>query len=76
LAKNEIKDWIKEDQLEEAKIVQKILPILVKTKLKVLDVFTYFGFDAAYFDVNIDLKVSVDDQTVRVHEKWKKLQDQ
>jgi len=63
------------DKEETEEITVEVLKILQKTKEEI-ETKGFEGYDAAYFDVNIDLKVSVDDQTVRVHEKWKRLQDQ
>lgn len=58
---------------DEIKILQKAIILLEKTKSKLLDLFEKQGFDAAYFDVDVDLMFSVNDKTVRVRESWRKL---
>lgn len=57
----------------EIKLGQKILAVLKETKDKIYECFDDFGFDAAYFDIEIDLKCQVNDLMLRIHEKEKAL---
>jgi hypothetical protein len=52
-------------------ILKKGLKILTKTKKDLLDV-AFQGYEASYFNVTIDLKLTVEDGTVRVHEGWRR----
>lgn len=58
---------------EEQEIMKEIIKILNETKDKIL-VDAFKGYDSACFDLNIDLKVMVDDNTVGVKESWKAVQ--
>jgi hypothetical protein len=44
------------------------------TKEKITDLIDSCGFDAAHFDVDIDLKVKFGESTVRVKEAWKRME--
>ncbi len=60
----------KEDY-EELEISQRILKILEEAQRKIFKE-GFQDFDAGMFDLDIDLKVTVDTRTVRIREKWKR----
>ena len=61
---------------DKKEIFHRILNILIKTKEDILSkAFFDLGWDAAYFDVNIDLKIKVDDQIIRIKDSWNKLSE-
>lgn len=43
-----------------------IYNILRRTRTQILDAFDEHGWDAAYFDIDIDLSVSIDDKGVHI----------
>jgi len=47
--------------------------ILSETKHKLLEVFEKYNLDAAFFDVDIFLKIEVDGQVIISKEKWKSI---
>jgi hypothetical protein len=54
---------------EERAVLHAITNILDDARAAVWRAFEEQGLDAAYFDVEIDLRVVVDDVTIRVREK-------
>ena len=61
---------------DEKEIFHRILNILIKTKEDILSkAFFDLGWDSSYFNVNIDLKVKVDDQIIRTKDSWNKLSE-
>jgi hypothetical protein len=64
-----------EELTEEEEITnmcKDILEMLVKTKKNIIDKFMEYGYDGAYFDFDLLLKVKIDDKSMQVKEKWKK----
>ena len=47
---------------------------LLICKTLIDDIMEHSGWDAAYFNVEIDLKVRFDNSTVRVREAWRKME--
>jgi len=47
---------------------------LLICKALIDDKMNHSGWDSAYFDVDIDLKVKFGESTVRVHESWEALE--
>ena len=47
---------------------------LLLTKEKIDDLLNNSGWDAAFFDVDIDLKVCFDKSTVRIRDKWRAIE--
>jgi len=60
---------INEEEREILKIMQRGLKILKETDNKLWGLFEDFGYDPAYFDVEIDLKFKVGEKEVRI--RWK-----
>jgi len=61
---------------DERKCLEETLQLLHQTKSKFHDIWEKMGgFDLAYFDVVIDLRIKVDDTELRVKEKWNKIQE-
>jgi hypothetical protein len=54
-------------------ILKKGLKILTKTKRDLLGAFE--GYEPSAFNVTIDLKLTVEDGTVRVHDRWRRDED-
>jgi len=63
----------KEEDFEELEISQKILKILEESRQKIMN-DGFRDFDASYFNVDIDLKVTIDGITTRIKDKWSKLE--
>ena len=59
-----------EDELDS---MQKILVLLRKTREEIDKLWNNSGSDFAYFNVNIDLKVKVDEVEVRIKDGWRKM---
>ena len=62
---------VEEEEDEETLLAKNILQILVDTKKKIDKAFTDLGFDASCFDVDIKLRIKIDDKVLEVKEKWK-----
>jgi len=61
------------DDEEEVECVSKTLKLLNDTKQKILDIWEKEGnFDFGMFNVEIDLCVVVNDNELRVKDKWKR----
>jgi len=69
----EYKEQTEEEEITE--MCKDILEILIKTKNSIKDKFTEYGYDAAYFDVDIRLRVKIDDKVLETKERWNKLTD-
>ena len=70
---DKITDDIKENSIEEMEISQRILKILELARHEILFGDGFQDNDAAFFDVDIDLRVTVDTRTVRVKDKWTRI---
>ncbi len=44
--------------------------VLDACREKVFEMFDKYGYDAAYFNLDIDLSVKIDQFTARVKEQW------
>jgi len=55
-------------------MMNKIYGELLICKQLIDDIMDHSGWDTAYFDVDIDLKVKFGHNTVRVNEEWKALE--
>ena len=51
------------------------LRILTETKDKLWEVFEEQNLDAAFFDVDISLKIEVDGQMILIRDGWDKLEE-
>ena len=61
--------------LELVRGMKKITKILVKTKNECIEVFEKEGYDLAYFNVDIDLKFTIDTLTSNIKQKWKRIEE-
>jgi hypothetical protein len=61
------------DDKDLVKLMQEALEILTLTRLELINLYTKYGYDGAYFDTIIDLNFSVDEKKIRVKQKWKAL---
>jgi len=68
-----VKEMTEEEEITE--MCKDILELLVKTKKDILDKFMFYGYDPAYFDVDIGLKVKIDDKILEVKESWNRLKE-
>lgn len=50
-------------------IMKKAMDILSRAKSDIMNV-AFEGYEPYAFSVSIDLKLTVEDRTIRVHEKW------
>lgn len=57
----------------EREMLHKITDILDDARSKVWQAFEDASLDAAFFDIEIDLKVTVDEVTIRFYEKQEKV---
>ena len=63
------------EEEEITEMCKDILEMLVKTKKSILDKFMEYGYDVAYFDVEIKLRVKIDDKVLEIKERSNKLVD-
>jgi len=70
--KNEIEEKTEEEELTD--MCKDILEMLVKTKKAIIDKFMEYNYDAAYFNVDINLKTRIDDKVITIKEKWNRLE--
>jgi len=61
--------------LELVRGMKKITKILVKTKNECIEVSEKEGYDLAYFNVDIDLKFTIDTLTSNIKQKWKRIEE-
>lgn len=63
-----------DDYWQTQNLISAIHSELLLTKVKIDDLINSSGWDAAFFDVDIDLKVRFDKSTVKVREAWKAIE--
>jgi len=69
----EYKEMTEEEEITD--MCKDILEMLVKTKKSIVDKFIEYGYDIAYFDVDINLRVKIDDKVLEIKERSNKLVD-
>ena len=69
----EYKEMTEEEEITE--MCKDTLEMLVKTKKSIVDKFIEYGYDIAYFDVDINLRVKIDDKVLEIKERSNKLVD-
>ena len=62
------------DNDEIVDMMADILRCLARCREEIDEVFLTHGYDSAYFDVDINMRVSIDDITVDVSESWEKME--
>lgn len=51
-----------------------MLKCLARCREEIDEVFHTHGYDSAYFDIDINLSIGVDDTTVKVSERWERME--
>ena len=69
----EYKEMTEEEEITD--MCKDILEMLVKTKKSIVDKFIEYGYDIAYFDVDINLRIKIDDKVLEIKERSNKLVD-
>ncbi len=72
--KSGVIEKVDDENREEVLLKQKVLELLETTRNKVYNIFEESGFDAAFFDIDIDFKVGIDHTTIRVREREKRVE--
>jgi hypothetical protein len=71
---DEMTKEIKENAMDDVKISQRILKILEEARHEIVFGKGFQDLDASFYDVDIDLKVTVDTRTVRIKDKWSRVE--
>ena len=66
---------VKTVDLELVKGMKQVTKILVEAKNRCIEVFEKEGYDLAYFNVDIDLKFTIDTLTSNIKQKWKRIEE-
>jgi len=59
------------EEEEILQLKQSVLKVLSETKENIYKKFGEFGFDPSCFNININLKVTIDDSVLQIKEGWK-----
>ncbi len=58
---------------DELIMCKDILSLLHQCKEEIFEIFHKHGYDSAYYDVTIDLRVQIDEVNLNIKEKWESL---